>query len=259
VNISYPLIGAQKCLEIEDENKLRAFYDKRISHEVSGETLGDEFKGYIFKISGGNDKQGFPMKQGVLTAGRVKVLLRSGVSCYRPRRDGERKRRSVRGCIVSSELSVLNLVIVKKGDSDIDGLTTDAAKKERRLGPKRASRIRKLFNLSKEDDVRQAAIRRTLLKDGKPKLKKDGKTPITKAPRIQRLVTPARLQHKRQIAADRRRRIEHTRADAAEFNELVQKRFKEAREARAKIHAKRRSLSRKVSEKSAPAAAAKSS
>lgn len=258
MNISYPLIGAQKCLEIEDENKLRAFYDKRISHEVAGESLGDEFKGYIFKISGGNDKQGFPMKQGVLTAGRVKVLLRAGVSCYRPRRDGERKRRSVRGCIVSSELSVLNLVIVKKGDAEIDGLTTDAAKKERRLGPKRAPKIRKLFNLSKEDDVRQAAIRRTLLKDGKPKLKKDGKTPVTKAPRIQRLVTPARLQHKRQIAAERRRRIEATRADAVQFNELVQKRFKEAREARAKLHAKRRSLSRKVSEKSAPAAAAKS-
>jgi len=259
VNISYPLIGSQKCLEIEDENKLRSFYDKRISHEVSGECLGDEFKGYIFKISGGNDKQGFPMKQGVLTAGRVKVLLRTGVSCYRPRRDGERKRRSVRGCIVSSELSVLNLVVVRKGDADIDGLTNDAAKKERRLGPKRVSKIRRLFNLSKEDDVRQAAIRRTLLKDGKPLLKKDGKTPKTKAPRIQRLVTPARLQHKRQIASERRRRAEKTRSEAADFNEILQKRFKEAREARAKLHAKRRSLSRKVSEKSAPSSSVKSS
>ncbi len=32
-----------------------------------------EFKGYVFKIMGGQDKQGFPMKQGVLTNGRVQV------------------------------------------------------------------------------------------------------------------------------------------------------------------------------------------
>lgn len=64
----------------------RAFYDRRISQEVDGEHVGDEFKGYVFRISGGNDKQGFPMKQGVLTDQRVRLLLRKGLSCYRPRR-----------------------------------------------------------------------------------------------------------------------------------------------------------------------------
>lgn len=34
-----------------------------------------EFKGYVFKIMGGQDKQGFPMKQGVLTNGRVQVRI----------------------------------------------------------------------------------------------------------------------------------------------------------------------------------------
>lgn len=70
----------------------------------------------MVRISGGNDKQGFPMKQGVLTNGRVRLLLSKGHSCYRPRRTGERKRKSVRGCIVDANLSVLNLVIVKKGN-----------------------------------------------------------------------------------------------------------------------------------------------
>jgi hypothetical protein len=37
-----------------------------------------EFKGYVFKITGGCDKQGFPMKQGVLTPGRVRLLLHRG-------------------------------------------------------------------------------------------------------------------------------------------------------------------------------------
>lgn len=95
---------------------MRVFYEKRIGTEVEVDILGDEWKGYVLKISGGNDKQGFPMKQGVLSAVRVRLLLSKGHSCYRPRRDGERKRKSVRGCIVDANLSVLSLVIVKKGE-----------------------------------------------------------------------------------------------------------------------------------------------
>jgi small subunit ribosomal protein S6e len=45
------------------------------------------------------------------------------------------------------------LVIVKKGENDLPGLTD--VEKPRMRGPKRASKIRKLFNLSKEDDVRK--------------------------------------------------------------------------------------------------------
>uniref|UniRef100_A0A2I2ZPE8 Small ribosomal subunit protein eS6 n=1 Tax=Gorilla gorilla gorilla TaxID=9595 RepID=A0A2I2ZPE8_GORGO len=78
-----------------------------------------------------------------------------GHSCYRPRRTGERKRKSVCGCIVDANLSILNLVIVKKKKKvkkDIPGLTDTMV--PRRLGPKKASRICKLSNLSEEDDVR---------------------------------------------------------------------------------------------------------
>lgn len=54
---------------------------------------------------------------------------------------------------MSPDLSVLNLVIVKKGENDLPGLTD--IEKPRMRGPKRASKIRKLFNLSKDDDVRK--------------------------------------------------------------------------------------------------------
>jgi small subunit ribosomal protein S6e len=242
INISYPSTGCQKVIDIDDDNRLRAFYDKRISAEVAGDHLGDDFKGYVFKISGGNDKQGFPMKQGVLSSARIRLLLRDGHSCYRIRKRGERKRKSVRGCIVSSELSVLNLVLVKKGDNEIEGLTDQV--KPRRLGPKRASRIRKLFNLERKDDVKKFVIRRTITKDGKK--------PVTKAPKVQRLVTPVRLQRRRHEKAVIRSRYEKTRREASVWNELVTARAKAAREARYEAHAKRRSESRKLSEKSTP-------
>jgi small subunit ribosomal protein S6e len=47
-----------------------------MGQEIDGDVLGDEYKGYIFRITGGNDKQGFPMKQGVLVNGRVRLLLK---------------------------------------------------------------------------------------------------------------------------------------------------------------------------------------
>lgn len=190
-------------------------------------------QGYVVRISGGNDKQGFPMKQGVLTHGRVRLLLSKGHSCYRPRRTGERKRKSVRGCIVDANLSVLNLVIVKKGEKDIPGLTDTTV--PRRLGPKRASRIRKLFNLSKEDDVRQYVVRKPL--------NKEGKKPRTKAPKIQRLVTPRVLQHKRRRIALKKQRTKKNKEEAAEYAKLLAKRMKEAKEKRQEQIAKRRRLS----------------
>ena len=67
--------------------QVRPFYEKRMGQELEADTLGDEFKGYVVRITGGNDKQGFPMKQGILTNGRVRLLLKKGTTCYRPRKD----------------------------------------------------------------------------------------------------------------------------------------------------------------------------
>ncbi|CAG8616712.1 9762_t:CDS:2 [Ambispora gerdemannii] len=234
LNIANPATGCQKLIEFDDERKMRIFYDKRISAEVPGDSLGEEFKGYVFRISGGNDKQGFPMKQGVLRNDRVRLLLSKGHSCYRPRRTGERKRKSVRGCIVGSDLAVLSLVLVKQGEKDIPGLTDITVPK--RLGPKRASKIRKFFNLNKGDDVRKFVVRREVTP------KKEGKKPYTKAPKIQRLVTPLTLQRKRHRFALKKRRAAASKAAAAEYATLLAKRLKEQKERKADLKKRRATI-----------------
>jgi len=249
LNIAYPTTGCQKVFEIEDDKKLRIFYEKRMAQEVEADGLGDEWKGYVLRITGGNDKQGFPMKQGVLTNGRVRLLLSKGHSCYRPRRTGERKRKSVRGCIVDANLSALALTIVRKGDNEIAGLTDTTV--PRRLGPKRASKIRKLFNLTKQDDVRQYVVRRKLPE-------KEGKKAHTKAPKIQRLVTPVVLQRKRHRLALKRQRSTKRREDAALYHKMMQQYAKE--KAAVKLARRRSSASRSQSQsqsvsESAPAPA----
>jgi len=235
INVAYPATGCQKLFEINDEHKVRPFYEKRMGAEVDACTLGEEWKGYVFRITGGNDKQGFPMKQGVLTQGRVRLLLSKGHSCYRPRKTGERKRKSVRGCIVDGQLSVLSVTIVKKGEAEIPGLTDNTI--PRRLGPKRASKIRKLYNLSKEDNVCQYVIKRPL------PIKKEGKKQKFKAPKVQRLITPIMLQRKRHRVALKRRRAEKNRQATAEYAKILAQRQKEAKEA--KIRTSRRKTTEK--------------
>ncbi|KAK2114958.1 40S ribosomal protein S6 [Saguinus oedipus] len=176
LNISFPATGCQKLIEVDDERKLRTFYEKRMATEVAADALGKEWKGYVVRISGGNDKQ---------------------------------------------------------GEKDVPGLTDTTV--PRRLGPKRASRIRKLFSLSKEDDVRQYVVRKPL--------NKEGKKPRTKAPRIQRLVTPRVLQHKRRRVALKKQCTKKNKEKAAEYAKLLAKRMKEAKEKRQEQIAKRRRLS----------------
>jgi small subunit ribosomal protein S6e len=106
--------------------------------------------------------------------------------------------------ITGLDLSVLALSIVKQGENDLPGLTDTVVPK--RLGPKRATKIRRFFALSKDDDVRKFVVRRTVAKEGKPE--------YTKAPKIQRLVTPQRLQRKRHQVAIKRRRAEAAREAA---------------------------------------------
>ncbi|EKM57726.1 uncharacterized protein PHACADRAFT_251538 [Phanerochaete carnosa HHB-10118-sp] len=232
INIANPATGAQKLVDFDQERHYRVFYDKKIAQEVPADSLGDEWKGYIFRITGGNDKQGFPMKQGVLLPHRVGLLLSDGHSCYRPRRTGERKRKSVRGCIVGPDIAVLSVVIVKQGENEIPGLTDTVLPK--RLGPKRATKIRRFFNLSKEDDVRKYVVRREVVST-----KKENAKPYTKAPKIQRLVTPIRLQRRRHLRSLKRRRIERQKEQKTEYDALLAKRLAERKEKVASVKAKK--------------------
>jgi len=204
LNISYQPTGQTKSYDIEDDKKLLPFFDKRMASIIPGDSLGEMFKGTLMKIKGGTDKQGFPMMQGVMCNNRVRLLLRKGHKCFHPDRDGYRKRKSIRGCIVGPDLSAMSLLIVRKGPEEIPGLTDEV--RPLRHGPKRATKIRKMFGLTREDDVRNFVIKR------------EHKGKII-SPKIQRLITPAvlatRRRHKRLLresaVRNRRERAAYTK------------------------------------------------
>ena len=145
------------------------------------------------------------------------ILIKLETTLYRPRRTGERKRKSARGCICGSDLSVIALKVLIKGEGEVEGLTD--AERPRKLGPKRASHIRKAFVLRKNDDVRKYVVRRQYKE-------KDGKT-FYKAPKIQRLITEKRVRRK---ALNRRSRVDAWKATKeahVAYEKLLSKYLKE--------------------------------
>ena len=155
INVAYPLNGTQKKFEYKEEKFWSKLYDHKLGDDVEGQLFGngsEGFTGHTFQITGGSDKNGFAMKQGVATKNKLKLLLGPESVGYFQRRSGTKKRKSIRGCIVGPEVTSLNLILLKKGETELVGVTD--VSKPLRLGPKRANKIRKLFNLPRHFDNR---------------------------------------------------------------------------------------------------------
>jgi small subunit ribosomal protein S6e len=95
------------------------FLGKRIGETVGGELIG--VSGYTFKITGGTDKSGFPLRPDLPGARQTRVLVGEGFGFNAPRL-GMRRRRTFRGNTVSEETVQINLVVEQKGSKPLSEL-----------------------------------------------------------------------------------------------------------------------------------------
>jgi small subunit ribosomal protein S6e len=112
-----------KSYNIEVKDDLAAvFVGKHIGDIVNATPLG--LKGYEVKITGGSDKQGFPMRKDAHIIGRTKALMSTRTQGYRPEvpSDGVRLRKTVVGNIIDERISQINTLVVKEGKDSIEKL-----------------------------------------------------------------------------------------------------------------------------------------
>lgn len=102
--------------------------DAAQSKKLNGLTIGDEIDaslvgldGYKLKITGGSDKNGFPMKKDVSGQRKIRSLLSGGLG-FEPIRDGQRRRKTIRGNTVSDNIVQINTIVTEKGSKSIDEL-----------------------------------------------------------------------------------------------------------------------------------------
>ena len=93
------------------------FVGKKVGEIVALDAIG--LTGFEGVVTGGSDKQGFPMNRSVPGAARKKILTSSAVG-FKPTHKGERKRVSVRGNTISAENAQVNLKITKEGSVKVE-------------------------------------------------------------------------------------------------------------------------------------------
>ena len=103
--ISHTDTGKSETLEIEDV-KAQALIGRRIGERIDGSII--DMKGTELQITGGSDKDGFPMRRGIHGGIRVNVVL-SDRPGFHPRSRGERRRKMIRGDTVTEETAQINM------------------------------------------------------------------------------------------------------------------------------------------------------
>jgi small subunit ribosomal protein S6e len=100
---------------------------KKINDEVDG--IFVSLPGYKLQITGGTDKDGFPMRHDVPGATRRRLLLSKGLG-YKPKESGKRKKKSVRGNTINQEIVQINMKVMKPGAKPIDEIIKTEGKTE---------------------------------------------------------------------------------------------------------------------------------
>jgi len=125
--ISDPETRKSFQLEVE-QDKAGSLIGKKIGNEFSGDIIG--LSGYGLQITGGTDKDGFPMLQSVEGMGKRKILL-SGKPGFHPKLKGQRKRKTVRGNTISTDIVQINCKVVKKGENPLEELIPTKPKEKK--------------------------------------------------------------------------------------------------------------------------------
>ena len=100
---------------------------KKIGDEVDG--IFVSLPGYKLKITGGTDKDGFPMRKDFPGMGRRRLLLSKSLG-YKPKEPGKRKKKSIRGNTINQDIVQINMSVIKYGSKPIENLISTETKKE---------------------------------------------------------------------------------------------------------------------------------
>jgi len=111
--ISDPETGTSKTVELE-ETRAIPLIGRRIGETIDGAILG--LVGHKVQITGGSDRDGFPMRPSVHGGVRRRVILSGGVG-FNPQDEGQRERKTVRGNVITDEIVQVNTKIVEKPKS----------------------------------------------------------------------------------------------------------------------------------------------
>jgi small subunit ribosomal protein S6e len=110
VIVSDPETGTSSVLELE-EARASPLIGRKLGEIIDGSIVN--MAGSKVQIVGGSDKDGFPMRKNVHGGVRRRVILSGGVG-FKPKNVGERRRKTIRGNVITDEIVQINMKIAEK-------------------------------------------------------------------------------------------------------------------------------------------------
>jgi small subunit ribosomal protein S6e len=124
VIVSDPQAGTSKVVELE-ESRAAPFIGRKLGETLDGSVV--DLPAHTIQILGGSDKDGVPMRGNVHGGIRRRVVL-SGGAGFKAKKSGERRRKTVRGDIITDEIVQINLKIVERPAKPVEAKPEQAAK-----------------------------------------------------------------------------------------------------------------------------------
>ena len=122
--VSDPQTGTSKVVEIE-EARAAPFIGRKLGETLDGSAV--DLPAHTVQILGGSDKDGVPMLGNVHGGVRRRVVL-SGGAGFSPKKNGERRRKTVRGNIITDEIVQINMKIVERSAKPAEAKPEQTAK-----------------------------------------------------------------------------------------------------------------------------------
>jgi small subunit ribosomal protein S6e len=120
--------GRSHTIEVSGHHA-NSLIGKKIHDEVDG--IFVSLPGYKLQITGGTDKDGFPMRKDLTGTTRRRLLLSRSLG-FKAREPGMRKKKSVRGNTINQDIVQINMKVTKYSSKPIEDLLAMVRKEEKK-------------------------------------------------------------------------------------------------------------------------------
>ncbi|HLC76698.1 MAG TPA: 30S ribosomal protein S6e [archaeon] len=135
-SFKFVISDGKKSYQVEKDQKDAPIFGKKIGEKFEGQFLGMD--GYELQITGGSDKDGFPMRNDIEGNLRRRFLVTKGIGYSGTKKEKKRKyklkgvkrRKTLRGNTIADDISQINCKVIKAGSKPLEELFPSAKKEE---------------------------------------------------------------------------------------------------------------------------------
>jgi small subunit ribosomal protein S6e len=152
VVISDPETGNSQTVELEGP-RAAPLVGKKLGENIDGTAVG--MRGRKLRITGGSDKDGFPMRPDIHGGVKTRVIVAKGIGFHSTRK-GKRKRKTMRGNVITEETFQINMQVAESPKETKERVKTKKDKNQASSSKTKRKPRKKAKHSSTKDQVQNS-------------------------------------------------------------------------------------------------------